>query len=129
LGVTMHHDICIKTIRASDYANLILLNRTYSMLERRRWFKVRKEFLAEQLIKTGNLTCFYCNRNDLTIEGPKSAATVDHIIPKSSGGKEFDKENFAVCCFSCNSKKGSATKESFEAGRYLTIKKKHINNP
>lgn len=43
--------------------------------------------------------CGYCGR---------SAATVDHIIPRSRGGAD-SWENLVACCQSCNSKKADKT--------------------
>ena len=52
--------------------------------------------------------CSYC--------GAENANTVDHIIPKSQGGKT-SWLNLASCCFSCNQKKGDRTPQ--QAGMKL----------
>ena len=33
-------------------------------------------------------------------------ATVDHVMPLSKGGAEFDEANCVVACYRCNQKKG-----------------------
>ncbi len=54
------------------------------------------------LIRDKN-TCQYCG-----IHFPVSELTIDHIIPKSIGGKtRWD--NIVACCKSCNNKKGKKT--------------------
>jgi len=55
-----------------------------------------------------NHVCQYCGKN--------GNLTIDHIIPKSKGGKD-NWENTVVCCIRCNNKKGDKTPE--EAGMKL----------
>jgi 5-methylcytosine-specific restriction endonuclease McrA len=43
--------------------------------------------------------CAYC---------AKSATTIDHVQPKSRGGKDTW-ENLVACCLRCNNKKGDKT--------------------
>lgn len=45
--------------------------------------------------------CSYCGR---------SASTVDHVMPRSRGGKD-SWENLVACCVSCNNTKGNRTPE------------------
>lgn len=45
--------------------------------------------------------CFYCLQSLI-----ESEATVDHIKPKSKGGSPAI-NNLVVCCFTCNSTKGT----------------------
>jgi len=45
--------------------------------------------------------CQYCGRTDVTL-------TVDHIIPRSRGGKETW-DNLVAACVNCNNKKGDRT--------------------
>jgi 5-methylcytosine-specific restriction endonuclease McrA len=60
-------------------------------------------------------TCFYCNRQ-LTQPGKlaSTAATKDHLTPKSEGG-----EYTVWCCRACNEVKGSRSMEQFDAFRKL----------
>lgn len=57
-----------------------------------------------------NYTCQYCGKNG-------SNLTIDHVIPKSRGGKETW-DNMVVCCARCNNRKGDRSLE--EAGMKLT---------
>lgn len=59
-------------------------------------------------------TCQYCGRTF-----PRSELNIDHVIPKSKGGKT-EWENVVCCCLSCNRKKGGKTPE--EAGMKLLRK-------
>ncbi len=43
--------------------------------------------------------CGYCER---------SASTIDHVVPKSRGGKDTW-DNMVACCLSCNNEKGDRT--------------------
>ena len=52
--------------------------------------------------------CKYCGK-----EGTGSTLTLDHIIPRSRGGK-FTWQNIVASCLECNAKKGDRTPE--EAG-------------
>ncbi|WP_457677608.1 HNH endonuclease [Thermovibrio sp.] len=67
-----------------------------------------------------NFTCGYCGK--IVKDGE---ATIDHIIPKSKGGK-WSWENLITCCSECNQKKGGRTPE--EAGMELLFKPKRPSN-
>lgn len=58
-----------------------------------------------------NYTCQYCGR--------KSELTIDHVIPRSRGGKDTW-DNVVVACLRCNVNKGSKTPR--EAGMKLDKK-------
>lgn len=72
----------------------------------------RKVILSkENIFKRDNHTCAYCGRfRDLT---------VDHIQPKSKGGKDTW-DNLISACLKCNYKKGDRTPE--QAGMELLFK-------
>ena len=55
------------------------------------------------VIKRDRHTCQYCGKNH-------QAMTIDHVIPKSLGGKDTW-ENLVCACMRCNSKKGDQTPE------------------
>ena len=75
--------------------------------------KFREPPLSKKnIILRDKRTCQYCG----TQKGP---FTVDHIIPKSRGGKETW-ENLVCACVKCNLKKGDLTPE--EAGMKLLSK-------
>jgi len=61
----------------------------------------RKMSLTKQNIyKRDGYRCGYC--------GSKDELTIDHILPKSRGGKN-SWENLVTCCSKCNSKKDNQT--------------------
>lgn len=98
-------------------AALHKLNRKYRMLvmsqlgrpEWRIWLSFRNRLL-KRISRVGPLTCYYCGRTPLyqntKITPDESQATIDHIYPRSRGGKEYDEKNLVVACMPCNSKKG-----------------------
>jgi 5-methylcytosine-specific restriction endonuclease McrA len=52
-----------------------------------------------------NHTCQYC--------GKDGGLTIDHIIPKSRGGKD-SWDNMVACCMRCNNRKGDSIPEEAE---------------
>ncbi len=69
-------------------------------------------FSRANLFIRDNFTCQYCGRS---VRSAKDR-TIDHIIPKSRGGKTVW-GNVVLCCRKCNLKKGDRTPE--EAGMKL----------
>jgi 5-methylcytosine-specific restriction endonuclease McrA len=55
-----------------------------------------------RVYKRDNHECVYC--------GSKKQLTLDHVIPKSKGGRN-EWNNLVTCCFKCNLKKGDKTLE------------------
>ncbi len=53
-------------------------------------------------------TCQFCSRTF-----PASELTLDHVLPRSRGGRS-SWENLVACCYKCNNSKGDRTPE--EAG-------------
>lgn len=58
--------------------------------------------IACAVLVRDNLTCAYCHAK-LVVKG-KGAATLDHIIPRSKGGKAMP-TNLVTSCAPCNRKK------------------------
>lgn len=58
------------------------------------------QFSRRNLIRRDNHTCQYC--------GAKEQLTVDHVTPKTRGGKS-NWSNCVMACFSCNSRKANRT--------------------
>lgn len=56
-------------------------------------------------------TCQFCGR-----PFPASELTLDHVVPRSRGGRS-SWENLVACCYQCNNRKGDRTPE--EAGLQL----------
>lgn len=63
------------------------------------------------LIERDGLTCFYCERELMTVEEAErfprahTVPTLDHLLPRSLGGSN-DLSNLVLACPSCNTKKG-----------------------
>jgi CRISPR/Cas system Type II protein with McrA/HNH and RuvC-like nuclease domain len=55
-----------------------------------------------RIFKRDNHECVYC--------GSTKQLTLDHVIPKSRGGRN-EWTNLVACCFKCNLKKGNKTPE------------------
>jgi 5-methylcytosine-specific restriction endonuclease McrA len=67
----------------------------------------------QRLYKRDNNECAYC--------GSKKELTIDHILPKSRGGKN-SWSNLITCCLSCNLKKGDKTPEEAKMPLLFTPK-------
>ncbi len=57
----------------------------------------------KNIIRRDRNTCQYCGKNSRPM-------TIDHVIPKSYGGKDAW-ENLVCACVQCNTKKGNRTPE------------------
>lgn len=69
-------------------------------------FKRKRARLSRAAIFTRDQNvCQYCSKNL-----PRKRLNIDHVIPKSRGGKSTW-ENLVVSCFPCNTKKGDRTPE------------------
>ena len=62
----------------------------------------------QNIFKRDGMKCVYC--------GSKDNLTLDHVVPKSGGGRDTW-DNLVTACQKCNSRKGSMTPE--EAGLEL----------
>lgn len=72
-------------------------------------YKTRVPFSKRNILVRDEFTCLYCGRKDQRL-------TIDHIIPKSRGGKTTF-ENCVASCKPCNNKKNNRTPR--EAGMFL----------
>jgi 5-methylcytosine-specific restriction endonuclease McrA len=77
-----------------DLPSVILLSR-YVRIPTSRMVPVSRR----GVLRRDNHHCAYCGR---------SANTIDHVQPKSRGGKDTW-ENLVACCLKCNSSKGDKT--------------------
>jgi 5-methylcytosine-specific restriction endonuclease McrA len=71
----------------------------------------RKELSRKNVLLRDGYTCQYCGRRF-----PSSELTVDHVIPRSKGGRT-SWDNVVAGCRRCNVRKGNRTPE--EAGMTL----------
>jgi 5-methylcytosine-specific restriction endonuclease McrA len=95
----------LKTVRERYPIPSVIALRTYINVPRRRAHWSRKGVL----IRDG-YTCIYCgaqpginSHNKVLV---KSDFTVDHILPRSRGGKDHW-TNTACACYACNHRKGN----------------------
>lgn len=82
-----------------------------------RYVKVGKKsppLCRSNILARDNFKCQYCSI-DLT----SREATLDHVVPRSQGGKT-SWENIVCCCAACNRKKGGRTPHE---ARMLLLKK------
>lgn len=82
-----------------------------SIVRLRRYIRVpyRKVLLTRRnVLRRDNNRCVYC--------GSTEALTIDHVMPKSRGGRDAW-ENLVAACTPCNNRKGNRTPE--EAGMRL----------
>ncbi len=95
----------LQTIRESFQFPSVIRLRSYIRIPYNKVVLSRRN-----IMKRDNFTCMYC--------GSKNDLTIDHVLPKSRGGKDVW-ENLTTACEKCNVKKGSRTPQ--EAG--MTILK------
>jgi 5-methylcytosine-specific restriction endonuclease McrA len=79
----------------------------------------RVKFSRRNIFLRDNYMCQYCGTRPLTSE-----LTIDHILPRSRGGKSTW-DNVVLCCVSCNTRKGSRL--PLEANMKLLSKPKRPN--
>lgn len=81
--------------------------------------KKNKRKIIIAAYESGVRRCFVCNcqlvwksPTENGVTRPKNLATIDHIIPTSSGGRDLQ-DNYVVMCSSCNNKRGNRTFKDF----------------
>ena len=65
-------------------------------------YKNRVPFTKKNVIIRDNWACVYCGNDD------RKNLTIDHMVPRSRGGKD-NFENCLASCIKCNNKKGNRT--------------------
>jgi len=95
----------LRTVRDKYPIPSVVALRTFINVPRRRAHWSRKGVLVRD-----SYTCIYCGAKLGTVQRGKvlikSDLTVDHILPRSRGGKDHW-TNTACACYSCNHRKGS----------------------
>lgn len=79
-----------------QYPSIIRLNRYINLPYK------RVNLSRQNIFKRDRNRCAYC--------GTRDALTIDHVVPKSMGGRD-SWDNLITACQKCNSKKGSMTPE------------------
>lgn len=99
------HD-AISTVRGTIRVPRVLVLQAYEYLPRG-----RVRFSRLNIYARDGDTCQYCGR-----QLPRSELNLDHVVPRSQGGKT-SWENVVCSCIDCNLKKGGRTPE--QAGMKL----------
>jgi len=107
-------DLGGKTIK-SQYINFPVPE-IIRLLNFNRVFNMKIPFSRENLYKRDKSICQYCGK-----QFPRKELSIDHVIPRSKGGKTCW-ENCVLSCLDCNAKKGNKTLK--EAGMRLLKKPK-----
>jgi 5-methylcytosine-specific restriction endonuclease McrA len=84
------------------------------LLEYRRIPHQTRALSRKNILLRDRNTCQFCGRIF-----PSSDLTLDHVVPRSRGGRS-SWENLVACCYQCNNSKGDRTPE--EAGLKLARK-------
>ena len=102
--VVEQSDNTLRTIRDQFPVPSVIALRTYINVPRRQAHWSRRGVLVRD-----NFTCIYCGVQPGSISRSKTLTksdfTVDHVIPKSRGGKD-QWTNTACACYNCNHRKG-----------------------
>jgi 5-methylcytosine-specific restriction endonuclease McrA len=111
-----------KAEKVDFYDSLIDENTTVPSVIRLRYYVVvpYKElpFNRKNVMHRDNYTCQYCGKTSAKL-------SIDHVIPRSKGGKSTW-ENVVAACIECNTKKADKTPE--EAGMKLSKKPRKPKN-
>ena len=114
--------------RIEPYSTILVLNSTYEPLHFTNWkraiillFKEKAKFVSKRVIKLINYVRIpFQDQNELFASrhmiykrddyecqycGTKKNLTIDHVIPRSKGGKDTW-NNLVAACTTCNVKKG-----------------------
>lgn len=100
---------CIKTVNSVIKAPRVILLVRYEG-----YYRKQPKFNRINIFRRDNCVCQYCSRSF-----SKSELTIDHVIPRTKGGKSVW-QNVVCCCARCNRKKGGRTPE--ESGMKLLSK-------
>jgi len=78
-------------------------------------YRAQLPLTRKNLVARDHGKCAYCGR---------SGTTIDHIVPRSKGGRH-EWTNVALCCSPCNQKKGDQTLDSLGWELRVTPKAPH----
>lgn len=76
-----------------------------------------------KLAEAQNWKCCWCGIHCIPEPHHKHSATIEHVHPRSLGGKD-DWDNYAMACARCNHKRGTTSVEDFMAGVLTHLPKK-----
>lgn len=69
----------------------------------------------EKILLKSNRCCWYCGKEiEFSRYANQGTATLDHVIPRYSGGEDSE-ENLVAACHKCNNDKGCMSLAEFRA--------------
>ena len=92
---TASEEDCVKTV-----SRIIKAPRVILLLRYEGYYKKQPRFNRINIFRRDNSTCQYCGKKFM-----KQELTLDHVVPKSQGGKSTW-ENVVCACGRCNRKNG-----------------------
>lgn len=93
-----NHEDCVKTV-----SNVIKAPRVIVLVRYDGYHRRQPKFNRINIFRRDGDTCQYCARSF-----SKSELTIDHVVPRSMGGRSTW-DNVVCCCVACNRKKGGRT--------------------
>jgi len=103
-------------------SRIIKIPRVIVLVRYDRMPKKEVKFNRINIFRRDDDSCQYCR-----MKFPRSELTIDHVIPRSMGGKSTW-ENVVCCCVDCNRRKGGRTPEEAKT-RLRTKPKKPLWSP
>lgn len=85
--------------------------RGVSYWEIKYWTTVVKPTVVQRLWEHQQGRCAYCMHKMRLVQGQPTRrldATIDHIVPISKGGAEYNVWNMILACYHCNNTKGDS---------------------
>lgn len=122
-----YHTVEYKEHHLQSLASYILLKKMYcrqqikcGVKKYRLWLTFRNRVLRRIKKRDGSLTCFFCGTKNLSANHKNplkhlynGLATLDHYMPKSKGGGQFNKDNLVCACSTCNGLKADLMPDVF----------------
>lgn len=89
------------------------------------WMKRVRRHLR---IRTDGLRCFYCQCTLTRAPDTDRSVTLDHLVPRSKGGKDR-LSNLVLACGPCNRRKGDSTAAEYLDSPRLAARQKGVQRP
>ncbi|OFV97803.1 MAG: HNH endonuclease [Acidobacteria bacterium RIFCSPLOWO2_12_FULL_54_10] len=102
-GVALPEEVSHRQVKSPS--RIMQVPSVIRLLEYRRIPHQARALSRKNILIRDHYTCQFCARTLVAAE-----LTLDHIIPRSQGGKSAW-ENLVACCYSCNNHKGDRTPE------------------
>lgn len=78
-----------------------------------------------RLSESQNWKCCWCGVECSELPKKKNSATIEHVIPRSEGGRD-EWDNYAMACFDCNQKRGVLSVEDMILGNFPKPRNKEV---